>query len=36
MWFDRAVQGMDRHTPHDHEMRRIRTEAEALLAEMDR
>jgi Flp pilus assembly protein TadD len=32
-WFDRAVQGMDRHKPHDGELRRFRAEAEALLAE---
>src|SRR5262249_46047140 len=32
-WFDRAVQWMDRHKPHDAELRRFRAEAEALLAE---
>jgi tetratricopeptide (TPR) repeat protein len=35
-WFDRAVQGMDRHKPHDQELRRFRTEAETLLAEADK
>jgi tetratricopeptide (TPR) repeat protein len=32
-WFDRAVRWMDRHKPHDDELRRFRAEAEALLAE---
>jgi tetratricopeptide (TPR) repeat protein len=32
-WFDRAVQWMDRHSPHDHELRRFRAEAEAVLAD---
>jgi tetratricopeptide (TPR) repeat protein len=32
-WFDRAVRGMDRHKPHDDQLRRFRAEAEALLAE---
>jgi tetratricopeptide (TPR) repeat protein len=32
-WFDRAVQWMDRHMPHEGELRRIRVEAAALLAE---
>jgi tetratricopeptide (TPR) repeat protein len=32
-WLDRAVQGMDRHKPHDDELRRFRAEAEAILAE---
>jgi serine/threonine protein kinase/tetratricopeptide (TPR) repeat protein len=32
-WFDRAVQWMDRHRPHDHELRRFRAEAEAVLAD---
>jgi tetratricopeptide (TPR) repeat protein len=32
-WFDRAVQGMDRHRPDDDELRRFRAEAEALLTE---
>jgi tetratricopeptide (TPR) repeat protein/tRNA A-37 threonylcarbamoyl transferase component Bud32 len=32
-WFDRAVQWMDKHKPHDDELRRFRAEAEALLAE---
>jgi tetratricopeptide (TPR) repeat protein len=32
-WFDRAVQGMDRHKPHDDELCRFRAEAEAMLAE---
>ena len=31
-WFDRAVQWMDKHKPHDDELRRFRAEAEALLA----
>jgi tetratricopeptide (TPR) repeat protein len=31
-WFDRAVQWMDRNTPHDGELCRFRAEAEALLA----
>jgi tetratricopeptide (TPR) repeat protein len=32
-WLDRAVQWMDRHKPHDDELRRFRAEAEAMLAE---
>jgi tetratricopeptide (TPR) repeat protein len=32
-WFDRAVRWMDRHKPHDDELRRFRAEAEPLLAE---
>jgi eukaryotic-like serine/threonine-protein kinase len=32
-WFDRAVNWMERHKPHDDELRRFRAEAEALLAE---
>jgi tetratricopeptide (TPR) repeat protein len=32
-WLDRAVQGMDRHKPHDDELRRFRAEAEAVLGE---
>jgi serine/threonine protein kinase/Tfp pilus assembly protein PilF len=32
-WFDRAVQWMDSHKPYDDELRRIRAEAEAILAE---
>jgi hypothetical protein len=32
-WFDRAVQGMSRHKPHDDELRRFRAEAETMLAE---
>jgi serine/threonine protein kinase len=32
-WFDRAVQWMDKHKPQDEELRRFRTEAEALFAE---
>jgi tetratricopeptide (TPR) repeat protein len=32
-WFDRAVQWMDRHAPHDDQLRRFRAEAEAILAE---
>jgi serine/threonine protein kinase len=35
-WFDRAVQWMDRHKPHDDELRRFRAEAEAMLAEGER
>jgi hypothetical protein len=31
-WFDRAVQWMDRHKPHDSELCRFRAEAEAMLA----
>jgi hypothetical protein len=31
-WFDRAVQWMDRHKPHDGELCRFRAEAEAMLA----
>ena len=36
MWFDRAVQWMDRHKPHDDELRRFRAEAEAMLMSADR
>jgi tetratricopeptide (TPR) repeat protein len=32
-WFDRAVEWLDGHKPHDDELRRIRAEAEATLAE---
>jgi len=32
-WFERAVQGMDSHKPHDDELCRFRAEAEATLAE---
>jgi Flp pilus assembly protein TadD len=32
-WFDRAVQWMDRHMPHDEELRRFRAEAQAMLAD---
>jgi serine/threonine protein kinase/Tfp pilus assembly protein PilF len=32
-WFDRAVKWMEKHKPHDHELRRFRAEANALLAE---
>jgi tetratricopeptide (TPR) repeat protein/tRNA A-37 threonylcarbamoyl transferase component Bud32 len=32
-WFDRAVQWMDRHKPHNHELRRFRAEAQAMLGE---
>jgi tetratricopeptide (TPR) repeat protein/tRNA A-37 threonylcarbamoyl transferase component Bud32 len=32
-WFERAVQGADRHRPQDGEMCRFRAEAEALLAD---
>ena len=31
-WFERAVQWMDRHKPHDDELRRFRKEAETVLA----
>jgi hypothetical protein len=31
-WFGRAVKWMDSHKPHDSELRRLRAEAEALLA----
>jgi hypothetical protein len=31
--FDRAVEWMDSHEPHNEELRRFRAEAEALLAE---
>jgi tetratricopeptide (TPR) repeat protein len=34
MWFDRAVHWMDKHKPRDHELRRFRTEAEAMLAQL--
>jgi serine/threonine protein kinase/Tfp pilus assembly protein PilF len=33
MWFDRAVEWMDKNKPLDEELRRFRAEAEALLAE---
>ena len=33
IWFDRAVQWMDRHKPHDDELRRFRAEAQAMLAD---
>jgi tetratricopeptide (TPR) repeat protein len=32
-YFDRAVEWMDKHMPHNNELRRFRAEAEALLAE---
>jgi tetratricopeptide (TPR) repeat protein len=32
-WFDRAVQWMDKHRPHNGELRQFRAEAEDLLAE---
>jgi tetratricopeptide (TPR) repeat protein len=32
-WFDRSVQWMDRHKPHDDELCRFRAEAEAMLAD---
>jgi tetratricopeptide (TPR) repeat protein len=32
-YFDQAVQWMDKHKPHDDELRRFRAEAEALLAD---
>jgi tetratricopeptide (TPR) repeat protein/tRNA A-37 threonylcarbamoyl transferase component Bud32 len=32
-WFDRAVREMDRHKPHNDELRRLRAEAEATLAD---
>jgi serine/threonine protein kinase/Tfp pilus assembly protein PilF len=32
-WFDRAVQWMDRHKPHDGELCRFRAEAESMLAD---
>jgi tetratricopeptide (TPR) repeat protein len=32
-YFERAVQWMDKHTPHDDQLRRFRAEAETLLAE---
>jgi tetratricopeptide (TPR) repeat protein len=32
-WFDRAVQWMGKHKPHDEELRRFRAEAEAMLDE---
>jgi serine/threonine protein kinase/tetratricopeptide (TPR) repeat protein len=31
-WFERAVEWMDRHKPHDDELRRFRAEAHTLLA----
>jgi tetratricopeptide (TPR) repeat protein len=31
MWFDRALQWMDKHLPNDDELRRFRAEAQALL-----
>jgi len=34
-WFDRAVQWMDRHKPHDDELCRFRAEAEAMLVLAD-
>ena len=30
-WFDRAVQWMDRHKPHDDELRRFRAEAQSVM-----
>ena len=35
-WFDRAVKWMDKYNPPDDELRRFRTEAEALLAEANK
>jgi tetratricopeptide (TPR) repeat protein len=32
-WFDQAVQWMDKHNPHDAELRRFRAEAEVMLAD---
>src|SRR5262249_32155933 len=32
-YFDRAVQWMEKHMPHDDELRRFRAEAETLVAE---
>jgi serine/threonine protein kinase/Tfp pilus assembly protein PilF len=34
-WFDRAVEWMDKHKPHDDELCRFRAEARALLADAD-
>jgi serine/threonine-protein kinase len=33
MWFDRAVEWMDRNRPHDDQLRRFRAEAQAMLAD---
>jgi serine/threonine protein kinase len=33
-WFDRAVEWMSRHMPHNDELRRFRAEAEGVLAEV--
>jgi serine/threonine protein kinase/tetratricopeptide (TPR) repeat protein len=33
-WFDRAVQWMDKHKPHDAQLRRFRAEADTMLAEV--
>jgi hypothetical protein len=33
IWFDRAVQWINRHKPHDDELFRFRAEAQAMLAE---
>ena len=33
IWFDRAVQWMDRHKPQDDELCRFRAEAQAMLAD---
>jgi tetratricopeptide (TPR) repeat protein len=33
VWFDRAVQWMDRHKPHDDELCRFRAEAQVMLAD---
>ena len=35
MWFDRAVQWMERHKPHDAELSRFRAEAEEMLMLVD-
>jgi tetratricopeptide (TPR) repeat protein/tRNA A-37 threonylcarbamoyl transferase component Bud32 len=35
-WFDRAVLWMDSYRPHNHELRRFRAEADAMLAEAPR
>jgi tetratricopeptide (TPR) repeat protein len=32
-WFDRAVNWMDKHQPHNNELRRFRSEAKTMLAE---
>jgi tetratricopeptide (TPR) repeat protein len=35
-WFDRAVAWMDKHQPHNAELRRFRAEAEELLTQMNK